>query len=294
MLKPRKTQKKKENSHNPRSSLLSKPHLGRVLGLMMKHGTLQAVAALRLLPHDIQDRVDELGAFGVVTFGPVVPSSGLSEHEVIGSEDLSIWTRAHTVHSAGLQVHEHRTGHISPATGLVVVHIDALQLQIGDSLISSSRVDSVLLTYHLPELGTDLVAALSSLDVQNLTHVCEHERRSSSSRNKTEENTTTTTQRSAQERKAELRRREISQSRAERCSAAQRKKREKNERKEIDAGHERREKWNVHIRYVHPCLYLSFIRSVVTWMKYFHLDEYLLIYQSAITWMKNAVWTSFL
>jgi hypothetical protein len=44
-------------------------------------------------------------------------------------------------------------------------------------------------------------------------------------------------------------------------------------RKEIDAGHERREKWKVHIRCVHPCLYLSFIRSVVTWMKYFHLDE---------------------
>jgi hypothetical protein len=37
----------------------------------------------------------------------------------------------------------------------------------------------VLLTYHLPELGTDLVAALSSLDVKNLTHVGEHERRSS-------------------------------------------------------------------------------------------------------------------
>ncbi len=173
--------------------------------------TLQAVAALRLLPHDIQDRVDELGAFGVVTFGPVVPSSGLSEHEVIGSEDLSIWTRAHTVHSAGLQVHEHRTGHISPATGLVVVHIDALQLQIGDSLISSSRVDSVLLTYHLPELGTDLVAALSSLDVQNLTHVCDHERRSSCNQNKTKKKTTTTTtmERSPQEINAEQRPREM-------------------------------------------------------------------------------------
>jgi hypothetical protein len=44
----------------------------------------------------------------------------------------------------------------------------------------------VLLTYHLPELGTDLVAALASLDVQNLPHVGEQETRSSSSRNKTE------------------------------------------------------------------------------------------------------------
>ncbi len=231
MLKQRKAQNQKEKPRNPRSCLISKPHLERVLELIMKHGTLQAVAALRLLPHDIQDRVDELGTFGVVTFGPVVSSSGLSEHEVIGSEDLPIWTRAHTVHSAGLQVHEHRTGHISPTTGLVVIHIDALQLQIGDSLISSSGVDSVLLTYHLPELGTDLVAALSSLDVKNLTHVCDHERISSSSRNKTQKmKTTTRMQRSAQERNAQQRRREMARNRAERCFAVQ-KKREKSKEK---------------------------------------------------------------
>jgi microsomal dipeptidase-like Zn-dependent dipeptidase len=38
-------------------------------------------------------------------------------------------------------------------------------------LIRPGWVDAVLLTHNLPELGTDLVSALSSLDVQNLTHL---------------------------------------------------------------------------------------------------------------------------
>jgi hypothetical protein len=88
----------------------------------------------------------------------------------------------------------------------------------------------VLLTYHLPELGTDLVAALSSLNVQNLTHVGDDERKSSRSRNKAGKNTTTTTM----QRNAEQRRREMSKSKAERCFAVQRNAREM-KRKEIDA-----------------------------------------------------------
>ncbi len=106
-----------------------------------------------------------------MTFGPVVSSSGLSKHKVIGPKDLAIRPRPHTVHGPGLQIHEHSTGYIPSTTGFIVVDIDTLQLQIGDSLISSSRVDSVLLAHHLPELGTDLVPALPSLDMQNLTHL---------------------------------------------------------------------------------------------------------------------------
>lgn len=39
--------------------------------------TLQTVAVLGLLADDIHDRVDELGALGVVTLGPVVASTRL-------------------------------------------------------------------------------------------------------------------------------------------------------------------------------------------------------------------------
>jgi hypothetical protein len=100
----------------------------------------------------------------------------------------------------------------------------------------------VLLTYHLPELGTDLVAALSSLNVQNLTHVGDDERKTSRSGNKAEKNTTTTTttQRSAQERNAEQRRREMSKEQSGKlfCGAKNRERNEKkrNRRRTREAG----------------------------------------------------------
>jgi hypothetical protein len=58
----------------------------------------------------------------------------------------------------------------------------------------------------------------------------------------------------------------MSKSRAERSFAVQGNAR-KMKGKEIDAGDERREKWKVHIRYVHP-LSIPFIHSFTR-----HMDE---------------------
>ena len=80
--------------------------------------------------------------------------------------------------------------------GLVVVYIDALQLEVGVALIVSREPHTVLIAHHLcrtnlqqpheearsdcqstdadshlPELRTDLIAALASLDVHNLPHL---------------------------------------------------------------------------------------------------------------------------
>ncbi len=49
------------------------------------------------------------------------------------------------------------------ASGLVEVHIDALQLQVGVALVGAGGVDAVLIADDLPELGTNLVAALAAL-----------------------------------------------------------------------------------------------------------------------------------
>jgi hypothetical protein len=147
----------------------------------------------------------------------------------------------------------------------------------------------VLLTYHLPELGTDLVAALSSLDVKNLTHVGDHERRSSSSWNKTEKNTSTMMERSAQERNAEQRRREMSKSKAERCFGVQR-----NSRKMKSTPGTRGGK-NGSSHSLRTSLSWAFIHSFTRHMdESFHLDQYLSIHQCTITSMKNIVWTIFL
>ena len=57
-----------------------------------------------------------------------------------------------------------------------VVHVDALQLQVGVSVIRTGGINAVLITDHLPELRTDLVAALATLDVHELTHGAERKR----------------------------------------------------------------------------------------------------------------------
>merc|ERR1719362_1884374 len=51
--------------------------------------SLKAVATFSFLTDDIEDGVDELCTLGVVTLGPVVTSTGLSEDEVVWSEELT-------------------------------------------------------------------------------------------------------------------------------------------------------------------------------------------------------------
>ena len=60
---------------------------------------------------------------------------------------------------------------ISTARGLVVINVDALELQIRIAVIGSSWVNSVLVRDHFPELSADLVSALSCLDVDDLSHL---------------------------------------------------------------------------------------------------------------------------
>ncbi|GER44766.1 eukaryotic translation initiation factor 3subunit B [Striga asiatica] len=69
-------------------------------------------------------------------------------------------------------IHEHRSRDVPPAGRLVVVHVDALQLQVrrGVAAELAGGVDAVLAADHLPELGADLIPALASLDVENFPH----------------------------------------------------------------------------------------------------------------------------
>merc|ERR550539_1554751 len=109
-------------------------------------------------------------SLGVVTLGPVVAGPGLAEDEVVRPEESSVWSAADTVHGAGLQVHQHSPGHVLPPAGLVVVHVDPLQLEVRISTVAASGVDTVLITDDLPELGSNLVTALASLQVDNFSH----------------------------------------------------------------------------------------------------------------------------
>jgi hypothetical protein len=80
--------------------------------------TLEAVAALGLATDNVEDLVDELGTLSVVTLGPVVASTGLTEDEVVGAEELAERTGADSVHGTGLQIDEDGTGNVLVAGGL--------------------------------------------------------------------------------------------------------------------------------------------------------------------------------
>ena len=120
--------------------------------------SLKTIRALGLLPDDIKDGVDQLSSLGVVTLGPVVAGSGLTEHEVVGPEDLTVGAGPHRVHGAGLQVNQDGPGDVLATAGLVVVHIDPLQLEVGVSMVGSGGVDAVLVRDDLPELGRHSVS----------------------------------------------------------------------------------------------------------------------------------------
>merc|ERR1719345_588986 len=132
--------------------------------------SLEAIASLSFLADNIEDGIDELGSFGVMSLGPVVTGTGLSEHEVIGTEELTERSSADGVHGTGLEIHEDGAGDVTATGGLVVVDVDALQLEVGVSVVGTGRVNSMLVRDDFPELGTDLVTALASLDVDDFTH----------------------------------------------------------------------------------------------------------------------------
>ena len=88
----------------------------------------------------------------VVALGPVVSSSRLSKHEVVGSEDLSEGSAPNAVHGAGLKVHQHGPGHVLSSGGLVVVDVDPLELEVRVSMVGTSGVNTVLIGDDLPEL----------------------------------------------------------------------------------------------------------------------------------------------
>ena len=55
-----------------------------------------------------------------------------------------------------LQIHQHSAGDIATTSSLVEVDVDALQLEIGITVVGTSGIHAVLVRDDFPELGTDL------------------------------------------------------------------------------------------------------------------------------------------
>ena len=88
--------------------------------------TLQAIATFGLLSYDIQYGVNEFGALGVVTLGPVVTRTALTEYKVIRSKYLAKRTRAYSVHSSWLEIDQNCSWHVFSTARLVVINVYTL------------------------------------------------------------------------------------------------------------------------------------------------------------------------
>ena len=133
--------------------------------------TLETIAAFGFLSDDIEDGVNELSTFSVVTLGPVVTGTSLAEDEVIRSEELSEWSSSDGVHGTWLKIHEDGSWDVATTSGFVEVDVNSFKLKIGVSVVGTGGVDTVLIRDDFPELGTDLVTALSSLDMNDFSHL---------------------------------------------------------------------------------------------------------------------------
>ena len=133
--------------------------------------TLKAIATFSFFSNDIEDGVDKFGTLGVMTFSPVVTGTGLSEDEVVWSEELSEWSGSDRVHGSWFEIHEDGSWNVSTTGSFVVVNVDSLELEIGITVIGTGWVNTVFVGDDLPEFGTDLVTALSSLDMNDFSHL---------------------------------------------------------------------------------------------------------------------------
>jgi len=127
--------------------------------------TLKTITSFSFLSDNVEDGVDEFSTFGVVTLGPVVTSTSLSEDKVVRSEELTEWAGSDRVHRSWFEIHEDSSWDESTTSSLVIVDVDSLKLEVGVTVVGTGWVDTVLIGDNFPEFGTDLVTTLTSLDV---------------------------------------------------------------------------------------------------------------------------------
>jgi hypothetical protein len=133
--------------------------------------TLEAIATFGFFTDDIEDGVDEFSTFGVMSLGPIVTGTSLSEDEVVGSEELTEGSGTDGVHGTGLEIHEDGAGNVTSTGSFVEVNVDSLELEIGITVVRTGGVNTVFVGDDFPEFGSDLVTALTGLNVNDFSHV---------------------------------------------------------------------------------------------------------------------------
>jgi hypothetical protein len=133
--------------------------------------TLEAIAAFSFLADNVENGVNELSTLGVMSLGPVVTGTSLSEDEVVRSEELTEGSSSNGVHGSWLKIHKNGSWDVTTTGGFVEVDVDALELEVWVTVVWTSGVNAVFVRNDFPELSTDLVTALATLDVYDFSHL---------------------------------------------------------------------------------------------------------------------------
>jgi Flp pilus assembly protein TadB len=85
------------------------------------------------------------------------------------TEELAERRRKHSADHAGLEVEDHRAWYVFAARGLVVKHVDAVEMRVVVvAAVLAVAADAVLVAQHLLKLSAHLVTSLARLHVSNL------------------------------------------------------------------------------------------------------------------------------
>ena len=87
-----------------------------------------------------------------MALSPVVSSSRLTKDEVVRPEDLAVGTRSDGIHGARFEVNKDSPWDVLSSGGFVVINVDPFKLEVGVSVVSTGRVDAMLVGDDFPEL----------------------------------------------------------------------------------------------------------------------------------------------
>jgi hypothetical protein len=86
--------------------------------------SLKGIAGFGFFTDDIEDGFAEFLTFSVVSFGPVVTSTRLTENEVIWTEELTILTSTDGIHGTWFKIDKDSTWNVFATSGFVVVNVN--------------------------------------------------------------------------------------------------------------------------------------------------------------------------
>ena len=118
---------------------------------------LEAIATFSFLTNNIEDRINQFSTFSVVTLGPVVTGTSLTEDEVIRAEKLTEGTGTDGIHGTGFKINKDGTGDVFATSSFVEVNIDTFELKFGFTVVGTGGINTVFIRDNFPELSTNLV-----------------------------------------------------------------------------------------------------------------------------------------